>query len=578
MGAQFYEEVIVFTFTRDDVNKADLVRFLVNAQRVKAIVGTFEYYARSPVRSTLLAAPMVYTTLARVLATSPLCPSLCRLHYDRGELTPFSVFRGLYILFSSTLKHFFVSSSEQRGEESRRRRRLSLDELYTQSNPAEDEGTLCDMLAKLRERSPHMQSFYVIVEPSTSAMISATLAAIFDFRQLVTLDYHTVLEGGQYLANPAFIAHCAQLPCLRDLRIEIDDTSWPSDWRLQVAPSQTDASLSFPRLRQFNVVVKTLALLTDLLPYVGFPILEELSVYAVGNIPRDEFHPFFAAVAALPAQHTLRSFHLTATKSVVSSAATSSGCYMHPSPIGAETLEPMLVMSHLQCFVVFLRCPYDIDDTLLRRMALAWPELTKLEFLRNPYHEPNPSQRQCTIDQNCQDDQFGVYRLGGTGVDGGGFDCTVGPPKGVWCRPRATLLGLFYLAQHCAGLGEIALDIDANTAIMPPGRALESSVGRRPCLKMLSLGYSPVEDPDAVAAFLTGLFRIDPSTDIRTLWADDDYHFMNGDPPGAELEDGTGREWWQKPIKYGKGWRTVKRVVRTFEAVRMEERAERRWG
>ncbi|KAI0335701.1 hypothetical protein GY45DRAFT_1316398 [Cubamyces sp. BRFM 1775] len=571
MGAQFYEEVITFAFTCDNLDQADLVRFFAHARRVKAIVDTCEYYAKSPVRSTLVAVHTVYTTLARVLAASPLCPSLGRLHYSRNELTPFSVFRGLHILFGPSLKHFFVTSSEESGHNSRRRHHLP-EALYTRSDPAEDEDTFYDMQAKLRKLSPRLQSSYVLMEPSTSSMTSATRAAIYDFRQLVVLDYHAALFDSCYYASPTFIAHCAQLPCLRELRTGIDDRSWPPDWRLQITCRQSHTSPNFPCLRQLNLIGRTLAFLTDLLPFMGCPILEDLSIYTNGNMSRDEIRPFFASVAALSTQTTLRSLYLLATKPVISSTRTSSGCDRHSSPIDAETLDPLFVLSQMQRFMLALRCPYDIDDALLQRIGMAWPELTRLEFMRNRRDNPNPGQWWCT---NCQSDQPGIYRLGRNEVDGGEYDFEVGPPKDMWCRPRATLLGLFYLAHHCPNISQMTFPIDANISIIPPARALESTVERRAKLRTLSLDYSPIEDPYAVAAFLTGLFRIDSATDIRTFWADDGSSFTDGDLHGAELEDGTGREWWQKPVKYGKGWRTVMRIIRTFEKVRLEER---RWG
>lgn len=519
-------------------------------------------YFRPVCPGTLFAvAPSAYVTLAKVLGSRILCPFLEVLDlYNRSESTQFDIFRAFHVLFGPNLKHFNLEIMEKQPG-------LGID----------GEGDFCAMLRNLGERAKQsLETFRMNIRPSSVLIGSTTVDVLCHFSNLVSLKVAPWSSKRIYVATPTLFAHCAQLPFLAELHLQFEDVPSPHDWRLQVSSQIPPGTTGFPRLVDFTAAVGTLALFTQLFSFIGSPALEILSIRSDGNIPRDELHPFFAALAILPAQERLRTFDLRASGDVVGTPSCSS-CLKHPAPIDVDTLEPLLYFSNIQQLIIDLRCPFDLDDAFFEKMAKRWPNLTCMT-VSSVYDGRFDS---------CHDDQPegpGPTDTEGQSPRGGeslGDSPLAAPCKGVaaWrMRPRATLLALFYFARHCPKMVTLQLEIDANLALIHPSLVLESIVRQGPNLwGMLCLGHSPIEDPYAVAVFLSGIFSA--LTTIDTSWPNQRHAYY---PRHEELqvedvmdEVVPGGEWWQKSHVYGKLWKIAYREFDVFARVRREERQRR---
>ncbi|KAI0655381.1 hypothetical protein C8Q70DRAFT_1057485 [Cubamyces menziesii] len=571
------QKVYMFTFVRDDLSEADLVKLLDRAKHIKAIVRVHRYFCTPGPGTLFVAAPSAYVTLAKVLLGSRiLCPSLEVLDYSRSEFTQFDIFRAFHVLFGPNLKHFNLESVEKQP---------GFDQISPSPSPSpldpesgiDDEGDFCAMLHNLGERAKHsLETFRMNIRPSSALIGSTTVDVLCHFSNLVSLKVAPWSSKRIYVATPTLFAHCAQLPFLAELHLQFEDVPSSHDWRLQVSSQIPPGTTGFPRLVEFTAAVGTLALFTQLFSFIGSPALEILSIRSDGNIPRDELHPFFAALAILPAQERLRTFDLRASGDVVGTPSSSS-CLKHPAPIDVDTLEPLLYFSDMQQLIIDLRCPFDLDDAFFEKMAKRWPNLTCMTVSGgfdgrfDPCHDDQPEGRGPT-------DTEGQSPHGGETL---GDSALVAPCKGVaaWrMRPRATLLALFYFARHCPRMVTLQLEIDANLALIHPSLVLESIVRQGPNLwGMLCLGHSPIEDPYAVAVFLSGIFSA--LTTIDTSWPNQRHAYY---PRHEELqvEDVMGEvvpggEWWQKSHVYGKLWKIAHREFGVFARVRREERQRR---
>ncbi|KAJ7140942.1 hypothetical protein C8R44DRAFT_692839 [Mycena epipterygia] len=126
-----------------------------------------------------------------------------------------------------------------------------------------------------------------------------------------------------------------------------------------------------------------------------------------------------------------------------------------------DSLRPLLSFANLA--QVTINAPYgiDIDDALLKQMALAWPQLEKLDLAPVVQH--------------------------------------------VRYAPQITLPGLIPLAQHCPLLASLALvlnatDTDPYSKEKPGGGVCNRS------LVDLDVVESPLTSPGAVASFLSAIF------------------------------------------------------------------------
>lgn len=175
--------------------------------------------------------------------------------------------------------------------------------------------------------------------------------------------------------------------------------------------------------------------------------------------------------------HSLTTHHMRETLHSLALEAWISIEDLEPYLLTRETLEPLL---QLNLTVLHSDgCPIDVDNDMLAAMAQAWPNLERIDL-----------------------ESF--------------RGSSISPPK-------ATLLGLIPLLQHCPRLKTVGVVMDAEhltaevlLAVPPSDLAEDSRV------KYLKVGNSKISDPTFVATFLSSL--LPNLEDIRTAWPDRRYH------------------------------------------------------
>lgn len=135
--------------------------------------------------------------------------------------------------------------------------------------------------------------------------------------------------------------------------------------------------------------------------------------------------------------------------------------------ITSDTLRPLLSLKNLEKVHIRLPCLYDLDDAIIREMALSWPNLNELSLLPVERNNANP---------------------------------TIG-------NLRVTASGLIPLVNHCHDLKRLSISFDVNVIRVLgepkiPGRSLS--------LQTLNVGASRIRPSSQheVAAYLSGLFTL----------------------------------------------------------------------
>ncbi|KAJ7031026.1 hypothetical protein C8F04DRAFT_1364954 [Mycena alexandri] len=131
--------------------------------------------------------------------------------------------------------------------------------------------------------------------------------------------------------------------------------------------------------------------------------------------------------------------------------------YMIPT----ECIQPLLSCAHLTEVTVLAGHGIHLDDAFLQLMALAWPQLQKLD-----------------LSPRCQSAHY---------------------------VPQVTLAGLIPLAQHCPGLVSLALVMNATVAD-PHSKEKPGGGITNGALTDLEVVESPLSSPGAVASFLSAIF------------------------------------------------------------------------
>lgn len=155
-----------------------------------------------------------------------------------------------------------------------------------------------------------------------------------------------------------------------------------------------------------------------------------------------------------------------------------------PSPITSDALRPLLELTI--CIIdISLPCSYNIDDSFIEDLAIAWPQLTEIHLM------PTKSDHS----------------------------------ESIWTS-NITAAGIVHLASHCHELEIISILFDATE--VPDWDDLEEvrpDDGYSDALTTLNVGNSPIMNPAEVADFLSEMFgRIEV-----TAWKEE------GGPEGGQI-------------------------------------------
>ncbi|KAI9068347.1 hypothetical protein FKP32DRAFT_1642490 [Trametes sanguinea] len=539
----------------DEPHADQLGPFFQYAQRVRAIDHTTLSSPRFPIPS--YAAPSVYDVLAKLLQGRPLFPNMKSLRYMRPGSTPLSIFRSFHILLGPQLQKVYISSSHN-----------NLLPIGVRDNNDEDDKYSAGLLSMLEEKAPALRKVSIILAPSGNLVKSALAPFV---RCLTNANLVSVQLVRDLPIDPESFFRLGALPRLRALTVDAKHSAWATDLASDLHHDNLNRSF-FPSLRKLQILGSTLATPTKLLSYVSSPVLKELCIDASEDVPRQELHPLFVAIAALPSGRS-RLAALAVRIGVVARgdqpvadadpAARVRWAHADdaPDPIGEKTLEPLLGMAQLEDVTLHIPCPFDFDDHLLRRCASSWPEINRL-ILGDVYAISEYADL-----QNDPGAESAANEAGKQGNAGEG-DASFRPS--FWRRPQASILTLEAFAMHCPKLVILGLEVVADLARLPrrlrerrPPPALE----RHP-LNTLFVGLSPIDDPLCVAAFLSDWFPC--LAEIHNSWEEvvSDEESSDSDEEDGILE----QQHWSYERAARVRWERVETLVSQFIEIRSQER------
>jgi len=247
--------------------------------------------------------------------------------------------------------------------------------------------------------------------------------------------------------SPVALRHLAVLPTLEQLTLTdvIRDTpmAWP---RSHTVPF-------FPSLRELQLTCDEMSFSIGLVEAMSSSPLTSITIHTYDDIPPLECQDLFNAL-----QGHCRHSSVT---SIIMDFSDISGHEDEPGIIPIH-LKPLFVFSNLTNVTLGLPygAPFDLDDTTMNDLALAWPRIRSLVL---------------------------------KGVYWGGTDS----------YPCVTILGLVPLAQHCPELRALSIRFDARSL---PHLVADSPTVTSEALMELNVLTSPIVEPEGVAAFLFDIF------------------------------------------------------------------------
>ncbi|OJT09902.1 hypothetical protein TRAPUB_13645 [Trametes pubescens] len=514
------------------------------------------------VRRSYVAATSAYGTLAKALKIQVLFPNIEAIHFISNDITPMRAFRAFHVLFGPKLQKLDIYSFDDPPPT-----------VFVPPMAQADQEAFASMVHKLQEISPGLQELALSLRPGGSIIASAVSAVVPDLKHLVCLR----LADGTAPISPATFAHLARLPNLEILAFSTDDSPWADTPKTLSAPGNAGETL-FPALHRLHITAPTLALPIQLLRLVGSPHIESLAIDALKVVPRSQIRPLFRAIGSMPARGNIQELEIQVREVIAHGAAPGAPWdeTPPPRPIGQPTLSPLLALPHLVDLMLNICCPFDVDDTLLGTFATTWPHMDRL-ILGTSRTWGMISTRDFPYDAgdvdddgtpDAKEDELAADIARGHAV----ADATLGPPhepldSAPSRSPRATLFGLRALAARNPDLDVLGLELTTNVSAgleLPRERA-----PARRALDTLSVGLSPIEDPFAVAAFLSHSFV--EIARVESSWEEE----MEGDEED-ELEEDlfVEREGWSDARLFRRRWLAVEMLVPMFEEIR---RQERRW-
>ncbi len=531
------------------MQRLDLIRFFTNAHRVRA-VKTDVWHIPYEV-SRYQAAPSAYGFLSDVLQSEPLLPNVevVQHHSLDSEDYP-EIFRSLHILFGPRL-HTLDLMGRALGRFPPYRDNLPL------LDKVDSEDAITSMLSKVKDLSPGLRELNLFLDPSSRAIAAAVSSIMCDLNHLTAV----YLSSEHIPITPHVFVHLALLPNLHVLACSSDRTFWKKS---DFGPlPYTMPGRTFPALRTLKLTTPTLHLPTQFLRFVTSRSFAELTVKALDKVPRREIRQLFSALAALPSHRTFHTLSVDVEKVVRSDGRTD----IAPSPICQKTLAPLWDLEKLRELYLDIHCPFDVDDALLRKISRTWFDVTSLVLgTTNPWgvHE---SDAPVDDPHNTHTTRTGLNGDGGhPNADGDAAEDDAMPAG--WRRPRVTLPGLVRFVADCDRLDSLGVEVDADTSfVVVDPRTRRPWCGRKPhpTLSCLALGLSPIDDPYAVAAYLSYALR--EIKEVENSWISLEREVLEDNQPVE-------REWWSRARKYCIRWETVPTVLPSFATIRLQER---RW-
>ncbi len=522
------------------MQQSDLTRFLANAQRVRVI--NHYLWQTSRKLEQHYAAPSAYDFLADVLQSQPLLLNVQVVQCSIIDIqdNTYIFLRSVHVLFGPRLRTLSLSFV---GYAPSKLFPLSPPPQLLDNVDSEDE-IVC-ILSKVKQLVPGLQNIHLFLEPS-SHIVKAVSSMICGLNNLTSV--HLNSSSDKFPLTPQVFVYLALLPDLRTLQVSSDRVFWRQG---EFGPlPYTLRGRTFPALRRFIVKTPTLHLPVQLLQFVTSPHLVQIYVTTTSMVLRRDIRPFFAAIATHPSRKTLHTLWVEVRSVVRSDGRT----YVAPSPICEKTLAPLWGLPMIQDLVLDIHCPFDVDDALLRKIGTTWVCIESLHLgVQSPWgtgeqdapvegYPGADSGSPITPALELEDDAEAEVEEDGEededeedGDDGSVMDeddensededdIDMDDMPCGWRRPRATLSGLAEFISSCHLLRNLGVAFSADASSFSPDKpttrpnAASGRPNRRQTLTGLSPGLSPIDDPFAVAAFLSnvcdkiGYVEIEPCT------------------------------------------------------------------
>lgn len=582
------------------MRQLDLTRFLANAQRVRAIKNSLCHLPEKTVRCK--ASPSVYEALASILQSRPLLPNVRVVeHYTLDSIYSHRILRSIHVLFGPRLLTLdLVAGAHGRYPFNPDRPGL-LDKV-------DWEDDIACMLSKIEHLAPGLRNLELFIDPSSRVIAAAVSSVICGLNHLTSVR----LRSDRFPLTPAAFAHLASLPSLTTLEFSTDQTfRRDSDFN----PLLYTTPLPFPALRDLRITTPTLELLVRFLAFITSPYIVSLIVTATADVSRCELPSLLSAIAAHPSCNSLQILYVDVNNVVRSDGRTD----VAPSPICAETLVPLWGLPLIRELRLDVHCPFDVDDALLRKIGLKWVKLKHLmlgtqhpwgmregdapvEDSQAPGHrnismmpiigtgrdaamevededadaeeeEGNDDEDEEEGDEEDEDEDANDEE-DDEETNGEDEEEDHPMPPG-WRKPRVTLTGLAQFIAICPFLDLLGVEFDADASSISPNEWTTPPMSDElPLYRYvyspfyICPGLSPIDDPYAVAAFLSN--TLSKFSNVPVFLEP-----LKSVEPDEDGEDDTPEEvWWSRARKYRTRWTTFVKLFPKFMAIRKQER---RW-
>lgn len=186
-----------------------------------------------------------------------------------------------------------------------------------------------------------------------------------------TLSTLRVLSCGRRDLSEAALTSIARFPYLHSLQLP----NQISDLHKAVnGLGKSDIQL-FPGLQRLDIRASSLVPLSHFLRHVRPQDLSSLIVHCEGSDIPAQAGQFFSSLEDRCPQHVLKVLKLTQSWDG-KKAQTVDGTPV----ISSLALEPIFAYKNLTCLEITLLCRFSLDDTFLRKLSLAFPQLQQLEL------------------------------------------------------------------------------------------------------------------------------------------------------------------------------------------------------
>lgn len=459
------------------------------------------------------------------------------------------------------------------------------------------------MLGKVKDIAPSLRELSVNISPEFTSAVPAMLAVLHE------ATHHLVsvcLGDGIFPLTPAAVLHLARLPHLHTLEFSVDATFFKHDLK-PVNEAIRAREMLFPAIRELHISAPTFVQPRNLLRLFRSPHIEELDIRVRGEACRSDIDPLIVGIARMPAHKHISRLYIEAldivsnelSKKPISPPPPDGEPAFHPvfRSVSGKTLAPLLSMSNLYDIVLKLHCPFAVEAKFLAKAASTWPRLDRLtlgsldagwwDFMVDSDRDDDEDKRKDDApgdDGGAPPENLAQANNGehpgqqveaeNNNADGRGHDDGF-----VWKPyPRpATILGLLPFARHCSALDVLAVEFDARLikADIPDRLERMPLPGEQPPRwpingpTTLNVGMSPIDDPCAVAAFLSGVFPMVEEVLTGWEWAEEIEDII---PDATEAQ----RAAWPVLLSYKQRWEAVGQLIPMYVEIRKEERRWRR--